>query len=40
MRDPLFLLAVLGFFGIAVLLVQACALVVGQPAAREEERKP
>ena len=39
-RDLVFLLAVLGFFGIAVLFVHACALVLGQQATREEERTP
>jgi hypothetical protein len=36
--DLVFLLAVLAFFGIAVLFVQACAFVLGQQATREEER--
>jgi hypothetical protein len=39
-RDLVFLVTVLGFFGIAVLFVHACALVLGQRATGEEERTP
>ena len=40
MRDLVFIVLVVAFFALAVLVVRACELVVGDPQLLEEEPKP
>jgi hypothetical protein len=39
-RDLAFLVIIVAFFALAVLVVRACALIVGEPQLLEEESRP